>query len=75
VVLVGIRHRVLVDYLGLHHTDLFHSLRRKKKMNWLVQLCLVEMMVAGFAMMIGYKPVGVFMIAMAAQSAYFAGRT
>jgi hypothetical protein len=71
---MGIRHWVLVDHRGLHRPDLFHTLRRKKKMKWLVQLCLVEFMIAGFAMMIGYKPVGVFMIAMAAQSAYFAGR-
>ena len=40
--------------------------------DWLVRLCIVEVGIAGVGMLIGNKQVGVFMIAMAAHSAWLA---
>lgn len=48
--------------------------RMKANMNWLVKLAVIETMLAAGFMMIGAKPVGVFVIAMAAHSAYLAGQ-
>jgi hypothetical protein len=41
---------------------------------WLVKLCIVEFGIAGAIMLAGYPPGGVFMMAMAAHSAWLAGR-